>query len=445
MGQSPTVQLVETKWKKVLKFKKILGFAVILFITFVLLETVSYFSFQLLTEQKFSYAAVHDEQLSRIDFIKMKLGADVESQALYVFHPYFGYVGRTGAYPWSKKSPPFNQFGMLSVEKHPYPYKKAEDEFVVAVVGGSVAEIFANQAEGSMNQYLHEKLGFKKKLVLINLATGGYKQPQQLFHLQYALLSGFEFDAVLNIDGFNDLVLASENISNGINPIFPSGYRFGLVAKNQSNNIDFQTSKQFYQYYSLYNRELTLLSFVHSFPFRYSPFLNLIGALWTKQNIRKVKKAGYELTVETLKTIPDEFRGPDLFNTQDSSYKIVTDVWYKSSEMLSVICQKNNLLYLHVLQPNQYVAGSKTLSEKEREIAIDPESVWGKTAKEGYSNLITMGNKLKSAGVPFYDLSMIFKDYKGALYVDSCCHFGPEGNLLMGREIANLLVKEIEK
>ncbi len=425
--------------------KKIFGFAFILFTTFVLLETVSYFLFQLLTDQKFTYSAVHDEQVFRMDFIKRKLGTDVESQALYVFHPYLGYVGRSGTRPRPSDSHSYNQFGMLSFEGHPYPYKKAEDEFVVAVVGGSVAEIFANQAEGPMNQYLRERLGFKKKLVLINLATGGYKQPQQLFHLQYALLSGFEFDAVLNIDGFNDLVLASDNISNGINPIFPSGYRFGLVAKNQSNNIDFQTSKQFYKYYSLYNRELKLLSFVHSFPFRYSPFLNLTGELWTQLNIRKVKKAGYELTVETLKTIPDEFRGPDLLNAKDSSYKIVTDVWYKSSEMLSAICQKNNLLYLHVLQPNQYVAGSKPLSAKEQEIAIDPESVWGKTAKEGYSNLITMGNKLKSTGVPFYDLSMIFKDYKKTLYLDSCCHFGLEGNLLMGREIANLLVKKIEE
>jgi hypothetical protein len=413
--------------------------------TLSLLEMVSYFSFPLLTGKKFSYSAVRDEQLSRIDFIKKKLGTDVESQALYVFHPYLGYVGRYGSHPWPKEKHAFNQYGMLSLAEHPYPYKKAEDEYVVAVLGGSVAEIFANQAESSMNQFLRSRLGFKKKLVLINLATGGYKQPQQLFHLQYALLSGFEFDAVLNIDGFNDLVLAVENMSDGINPIFPSGYRFGLVAKNQGNSIDFQTSEQFYKYYRLYNRELKLLSLICSSSLRHSVFLNLTAELWTKQNIRKVKKASYDLTVKTLETITDEFRGPDLMNREDSPYKMVTDVWYKSSEMLHAICQKNNLLYLHILQPNQYVEGSKPLSEKEKEIAIDPDSVWGKIAKEGYADLISMGDKLRSAGVPFYDLSMIFKDYKGTLYVDSCCHFGVEGNVLMGRKIANILVEETQQ
>ncbi|MCF8057468.1 MAG: hypothetical protein K9K37_12635 [Desulfocapsa sp.] len=234
-----------------LNFKKALGFSVILLIVLVFLETVSYFSFQRLTDKKFSFSTINDDRESRIGFIKTKLGADVKSQALFVFHPYLGYVGQAGAYPWSKEVPPFNQFGMLSVAGHSYPYKKADDEYVVAIVGGSVAEIFANQAEVSMDQYLRDRLGFKKKLVLINLATGGYKQPQQLFHLQYALLSGFEFDAVLNIDGFNELVLASENISNEINPIFPSGYPFGIIAKSHSSSIDFQTSKQYYQYYRL--------------------------------------------------------------------------------------------------------------------------------------------------------------------------------------------------
>ncbi|MCF8057550.1 MAG: hypothetical protein K9K37_13055 [Desulfocapsa sp.] len=151
------------------------------------------------------------------------------------------------------------------------------------------------------------------------------------------------------------------------------------------------------------------------------------------------------MTVEAVKTTADEFRGPDLLTTEDSSYKTVTDIWYKSSEMLHAICQKNDLLYLHVLQPNQYVEGSKPLSVEEKEIAFDPEDTRGNIVKEGYSNLITMGKKLKSTGVPFYDLTMIFKDYEETLYVDSCCHFGETGNLLLGREIANILIKEIEQ
>ncbi len=128
---------------------------------------------------------------------------------------------------------------MASVSKRNYPYKKKPDEFVVAVLGGSVAEIFANTGEKYINHYMKSLYGINKNIILINLATGGYKQPQQLFHLQYAVLSGFEFDAVLNIDGFNDLVLASVNLDQGVHPVFPSGYapeRNALQSRNPKLN-----------------------------------------------------------------------------------------------------------------------------------------------------------------------------------------------------------------
>jgi hypothetical protein len=426
-------------------FKKLIHYSLILFITVIILEVLSYFSFSLFTGKKFSYSELHDVRSSRMALVNTKLGGGVESQALFVFHPYIGYVGRPGAYPWSKEKPPFNKYGMISVAGHPYPYKKAEDEFVVAVVGGSVAEIFANQAEESMNTFLRGRMGFKKKLVLINLATGGYKQPQQLFHLQYALLSGFQFDAVVNIDGFNDLVLASENITSGMNPIFPSGNRFGLLAKIQSNSIGFETSKQLYNYYRTYNRELALLSFIDSAPFNYSVFLNLFGELWVRYSMGRVGQISYDLTVETPKTLSDEFRGPDYSGATDTPYEAVTEIWQKSSEMLGAVCEKNKLLYIHVLQPNQYVKGSKPLSPEEQEVAIDPDGSWGKIAREGYGNLVTAGGELQEAGVAFYDLSMIFKDYRRPLYIDSCCHFNKEGNVLLGRSIANILLRELKE
>ncbi|MFM7869738.1 MAG: hypothetical protein ACKPHU_36420, partial [Planctomycetaceae bacterium] len=42
----------------------------------------------------------------------------------------------------------------------------------------------------------------------MRLALPGYKQPQQLMALNYVLSLGGEFDAVLNIDGFNDGALS---------------------------------------------------------------------------------------------------------------------------------------------------------------------------------------------------------------------------------------------
>jgi len=428
-----------------MKIKNFLYYGLILIVTLFLLEASSLFLFQYLTEKKFTYPTIQNERLTRITAIQKKLQNSKELQALYNFHPYLGYVGRPGVYPWGETVPPFNEYGMLSVTSHSYPYKKRNNEFVVAVVGGSVAEIFANQIEKTLNQYLQEEFGFDKNLVLISLATGGYKQPQQLFHLQYALLAGFEFDAILNIDGFNDLVLANENINSNINPIFPSGYHLGLMSKTQmSNRLDFQTTKYLYAYYDWHETELSLLSFIQSSPFKYSVFLNLLGELWTKHSITEIKRVEYKMTSEAPKTISDEFRGPP-FQKNDNNYEIAVNIWQHASEMLYAISQANNLIYIHILQPNQYVEGSKPLSEKETKIAINPNSNWGLAAREGYAYLISRGSLLKAKGVPFYDLSMVFKDSTEDLYVDDCCHFGINGNIIMGKKIAEILISELKQ
>lgn len=421
----------------------------IFFVTLLLLEVSSLFLFQSLTEKKITYSTystIQNERLARIAAIQKKLQSTLESQALYNFHPYLGYVGRSDAYPWGETAPPFNEYGMLSVTRHPYPYKKNDDEFVIAVVGGSVAEIFANHMETNLNQYLQEEFGFDKNLVLINLATGGYKQPQQLFHVQYALLAGFEFDAILNIDGFNELVLANENISNNINPIFPSGQHLALMSKTQmSNRLDFETTKYLSAYYDWHEAELSLLSFIQMPPFKYSVFLNLLGELWTKYSMRKIKRMEYKLTIEAPKTIADKFRGPQFKKNDNNNYEIATNIWQQASEMLYAISQANNLTYLHILQPNQYVDGSKPLSEKEKKIAINPNNKWGIAAKEGYAHLISRGKQLKANGIPFYDLSMVFKDSTEELYVDDCCHFGKNGNIIMGKKIAEILIYELKQ
>ena len=55
-----------------------------------------------------------------------------------------------------------------------------------------------------------------------NAAIPGGKQPQQLFLLNYLLLLGYEFDIVINIDGYNEVVFPlAENLPNGLWPHYP--------------------------------------------------------------------------------------------------------------------------------------------------------------------------------------------------------------------------------
>ncbi|MGB5161236.1 MAG: hypothetical protein WBO69_18575 [Thermoanaerobaculia bacterium] len=414
-------------------------------VTLLLLELSSFLLFPHLTSRSFTYGTVADARSTRIREIRNKLTPSETTRALYQFHPYLGYVGNPGAHPWGESMPPFNEFGMLSVLNHPYPFEKSANQFVIGVVGGSVAEIFANLTEQKLGRYLRDEYGFDKELVLINLATGGYKQPQQLFQVQYALLSGFELDAVLNIDGFNDLVLAEENHEKGINTLFPSGHHIGLMSKTQlGGQLDYQTSRRLYQYFDLYASELRLLELLQQSPLRYSVFLNLVGELWPQRTRAKADQKKLQIVQGAQETMDDTFRGPTVPRAEESRERAL-DTWQRASEFLYAVCQANNLIYLHVLQPNQYVEGAKPLSEDERSAAINPANRWGDKARAGYPLLIARGKQLKARGVPFYDLTRAFEDVRETLYVDDCCHFGEQGNLILGTAIADILMSELKE
>lgn len=107
--------------------------------------------------------------------------------------PYFGYVTTYG-----------NNYGFSSSEN--YPITRYENTYVIAVLGGSVADYFVRHVIG--HNELTEKL---KQLVpslkdrdiqFMNLAIPGYKQPQQYFAMSYFIE---HIDLVIQIDGWNEV------------------------------------------------------------------------------------------------------------------------------------------------------------------------------------------------------------------------------------------------
>jgi hypothetical protein len=61
------------------------------------------------------------------------------------------------------------------------------------------------------------------RFVIVNLALPGYKQPQQLMSLAWVLSLGAHFDAVINVDGFNEVALAPlENVPKRVFPFYPA-------------------------------------------------------------------------------------------------------------------------------------------------------------------------------------------------------------------------------
>ncbi len=64
---------------------------------------------------------------------------------------------------------------------------------------------------------------------VVTLGIAGYKQPQQLLALAYFLSLGAEYDLIINLDGYNDIVLPiTDNYSFGVNPFFPRAWNLRI-------------------------------------------------------------------------------------------------------------------------------------------------------------------------------------------------------------------------
>jgi hypothetical protein len=432
--------------------KKTLAALLALAVGLALLELGSLLLFERLTGTPFDRGRLAEERSQRIEALLGEFGEAGEEDAapsLYRFHPYLGFVGTPGGRPWSRgpvalRGTAFNAFGMASRYGHPYPYRKRRGELVVAVLGGSVAEIFANTAQEPLRDALAQldPRFASRELVLLSLATGGFKQPQQLFALQYALLLGFEIDLVLNIDGFNDLVFAVENAGDGIHPLFPSGFHTGLIGKSPSSRFDLATLGLFASLHRASTQELRVLSFVDGTPQRFSIFFNLLAERLTRGYESERGRARYELARLAQEGMPDEFRGPPYAPGVDSVVAAAR-LWRRASELTDAACRAAGIAYVHVLQPNQYVEGSKQLSAQELRVAWRPETYLARTARRGYGALRHEGRELARAGISFHDFTMIFRELGGDIYTDTCCHFGPRGNEILARELAPILLQEL--
>jgi hypothetical protein len=109
---------------------------------------------------------------------------------------------------------------------------------------------------------------------------------------------------------------------------------------------------------------------------------------------------------------------------------------------LDQVCRATNTRYLHCLQPNQHVEGSKRFTKEELEIALGMGSPYQQAAADGYPYLIRAGQQLRDAGVDFHDLTLLFADNTEILYSDTCCHFNQRGYDLLAEALAERILEE---
>lgn len=416
--------------------------------TLLLLELASGWLFRPLTGEPWDAEAASQRRRVRMALFSSVLHESEQGPSL-ALHPYLGYAGRPGAvHPhvvFGNERPAFNAYGFLSARDRAYPSRRREDALVLGVLGGSVAEMFANTQEAVLTHDLRELVpGFDRQVVMINLAAGGYKQPQQLFGLEWALLLGFEFDAVVNLDGFNDLALAADNAGAGVHPLYPSAFHVGLLSQlYATRSLDPATVDAMAEYFDTLRGARGLLARVEGSLLGHSRFASLVAELWARRAEASSSSARYRAALAARDALPEALRGPPLEPFSRNPRRGAARAWAEASRMVAAVCAARGLPYLHVLQPNQYVPGSKPLSEEEERVAVKPDQPWGRHARVGYRFLRAEGRALRESGVAFYDLTGIFRDRHETVYADDCCHLNGLGNRILSAHLARILEREL--
>jgi hypothetical protein len=145
-------------------------------------------------------------------------------------HPFLGYVVDPDVELLAEDPFPgltVTPHGFLALDGDSAPRRPGPPPLRVAVFGGSVAYVFT----------LHGRDGLARGLAaggvvppggieIVGRALGGWKQPQQLMALAWFLAHGERYDAVVVLDGFNELALSKlENADARLNPFYPRAWR----------------------------------------------------------------------------------------------------------------------------------------------------------------------------------------------------------------------------
>ena len=357
-----------------------------------------------------------------------------------VIHPFLGFVidpERSPAARWPGRDRDAIQLGFPWNEEHLFQPQDG-GTVVVALFGGSVAVGLVQDPQQSLKRALSALPNLEgRRLILLCLASMGYKQPQQLATLNYFLALGGRVDVVLNLDGFNEVALPpAELVPRGAFVHLPQSW----IARAAPFDPDLQAKVG--ELAAVRARQSARAAAFSRRPWRWS---FTAGVLWT------VLDRGYAIRARALETElaswdPDKLgyiaRGPRLSGkTADTAMADIVDLWQRSSRQMHALAQGLGLRYIHFLQPNQYDPGSKPLSEEEKRSFYQADHPYRPGVEAGYPLLRRAGEELRASGVAFFDLSRIFATTEETLYTDSCCHLNSKGSALLAQAIADALAQ----
>ncbi|MEW6272833.1 MAG: hypothetical protein AB1689_26445 [Thermodesulfobacteriota bacterium] len=349
------------------------------------------------------------------------LDAVPEYYRQFVMHPYLGYAFDPSHVHWQVDLLGFTG----AMEAAP------EHSVEVVITGGSLAWNFSRQAQDTLRRHLERVPAFVDRPVrFVSLATVGFKQPQQLFSLIYYLLvTRRRPDVVINIDGFNEVTHVPQGRAA---PIYP-GYWNQLALDVRSPS----TNRALLELTLARTARQTVASW--SLPLRYCvscmvTWQALDGAIAARieAKLRRFARA------QSLEKTSYLRHGPSFDRSDAERWRALADYWRDSSLLMHHLSRRLGFHYLHVLQPNQHLLGTKPLSDEERSIVPEGGTL-GSDVRTGYALLLERARDLAAQRVSFLDATRVYEHTTESLYVDECCHVNELGSRILAEAIGEKL------
>jgi hypothetical protein len=352
----------------------------------------------------------------------------------HILHPYLGFV--------SVPKAGYNRFCFPGIDPL---LKQSDDQVNICIMGGSVALGLYSTSKDKLINTLKSSEFFKdKKINVVLFALGGYKQPQQLMALNYFLSLGAHYDMVINLDGFNEIVLPyADNLPFNVSSSYPRHWNM-YSRKKLDSKVLLLLSKQT----ALKDGQSNLNKFFMENKLHNSNFGLL---LWNVlRNKKKTSLFGIENELrQAINQSEADYQstGPkEVFTDTIQFFMNQAETWQRSSKLIWGLGKSEGIEYFHFLQPNQYVEKSKKLTKDELKLAYEKEPfAYKKAVQTGYPILVNHGKQLKKEGVNFVDLTLMFKTEKRMVYNDKCCHFNELGYNLIAEKISTHIITHIEK
>lgn len=269
----------------------------------------------------------------------MRLPLEDANELAETPHPYFAWSRDE----WRERFP---------AEAAYFAGEEARTTFDVLVVGGALASRFVREDGGALADALARATtgaeSAARAVRVLDLTGDRLKQPQPLHLVAYALQLGWLPDAVVLVDGGEDVALGLDNADHGVHPLRPWFHLWSAVDRSAGSGL--LPAGLLIEARGLQRDAARLLGGAERFGLQRSA---LADALWLRGRLERARTsfqsacARYEDFVDgrpRLAVVGSAF-------SPASTRPLIGDIWFESSLSLDAVCRARSIRYLHVFAP----------------------------------------------------------------------------------------------